>query len=684
MKISKDWLQQWLPLNMDTRDLAEKITAVGLEVEGIDDQGVIDISIPPNRGDCLSVFGIARELAAITKQQIKKPEFKIISATTKDTFSIKIKEVDACPRYLGRVISGINNKTQTPEWVKKHLLAAEINPISLVVDITNYVMLELGQPLHAFDLDKLNGSIIVRFAKDSEKITLLDDQEIKLNDETLIIADKKNPLAIAGVMGGKDSGVLEDTTNIFLECAYFEPIGVRLSARKYNIHTESSHRFERTVDPTLQEYAMDRATGLILEIAGGNVGEIIKIEDSEYIPEQREIVLRKSRIEQILGIVPDSTEVGEILQSLGMEILAHENGWQVKVPSFRPDLELEIDLIEEIARIQGFDKIPSILPQTTLEFMSKPESRVSLRTVQQCLVNRGYHEAITYSFVDNELEKLLFPNGDCLPLVNPISQDMSVMRTSLWSGLLKAVQYNQHRQQQRVRLFETGLSFRIDNKSNQLEQKFMLSGVCSGNILTEQWGSQSRAVDFFDIKGDIEALCNLVNKRSKVTFRSLDGSVEEKQHATALHDGQKALICLEDKILGIVGALHPRIIKEMDLHAPIYVFEIDYNILTNGKIPKFAPLSKFPSVRRDLAILIDEEITASEVINTVNKIDSIIKDFSIFDIYQGKNLEAGKKSLTLGVLLQHPQRTLTDKEVNLAIDKVVDALGENLGAVLRV
>jgi phenylalanyl-tRNA synthetase beta chain len=641
------------------------------------DDNIIELDLTPNRGDCLSIEGIARELGVLNQCEVTEQQWAPYKQTIKDEFPVEIQADEACTHYAGRVIKGINVKAQTPLWMLERLRRSGIRGLSPVVDITNYVMLELGQPMHAFDLAKLDGKISVRFSKKSEKVTLLDGKSIDLQENSLIIADNSKVLALAGVMGGENSAVDDSTTDIFLESAFFKPEIIAGKARSYGMHTDSSHRFERGVDTQMQVHAIERATELIREICGGDVGPVLEHKTASHPDEAQPIHLRSNQIKRVLGIELAEDEVTEIFQRLGMEVKTYPDGWLVKAPSFRFDIAIEADLLEEVVRIFGYNNIPRTTPSYHSIIQAQPEAENSLIDLKKCLVNRGYYEAISYSFVDPKWQEILDPQAKTIALANPLSSEMSVMRTTMWAGLLGALKHNVNRQQNRVRLFETGLCFRPQGDSNNVDaisQQAMFAGVICGDIHHQQWAETEQKVDFFDIKADIEAL---------LAFSASDSVFAAAEHP-ALHPGQSACIKQNEKVVGWLGALHPLVQKALDIDPRVYVFEIQQSAVLTNNIPEFAALSRFPEVRRDLAILVDEAIPVADILSVINETSSdLVKEMQLFDIYQGKGVDEGTKSVAFGLILQEFSRTLTDNEVDSEIENIVSTLHQQFAATLR-
>lgn len=638
------------------------------------DDNAIDIHVTPNRGDCLSVAGVAREVAVLNNCDLAATKITAVPAQTKEQFPIKVLAADACPRYLGRVIRNINPKVQTPMWMIERLRRSGLRSIHPVVDVTNYVLVELGQPLHAFDLAKLNAGIVVRFAKSNEEIQLLDGQKIKLDPETLVIADESQPQAMAGIMGGINSAVSEQTTDIFLESAFFNPEVIAGRARRYSLDTDSAYRYERGVDPKLAPKAIERATDLLLKIVGGEPGPVAEVVDSSKLHDHPAILLRRSRIAKVLAtdIPPEQIEI--ILQRLGFSIKKQDNDWQVIPPSHRFDINLEEDVIEEVIRIYGYQKVPVISPQARLQVGLQSEQVAALSRLRKFFIDRGYHEAITYSFVAPKLQQLIEPQQPYLTLKNPLSSDLSAMRTSLWPGLLSTVSYNQNRQQPRVRLFETGLRFLVNGKETL--QQPMLAGVLTGDVVAEQWTAKPRPVDFFDLKGEVEALFTLMGDVNALTFT--------KAEHPALHPGQASGIHYQNKAIGLMGALHPALLSQLDLQGPLYIFELELAALTKTKSAPFKSFSKFPAIRRDISFIVTQAVTAQQILDKVREVaGDLLADLCLFDVYQGKGVETGFRSLALGLIWQHPERTLVDDQVNAQMERVIAALKQNFDISLR-
>ncbi len=635
---------------------------------------VLDLDATPNRADLLCVAGVARELGVIMQAPLTEWQDETVDVKTDDSFSVKISCTDLCQRYAGRVVSGVNTQATTPDWMVEKLQRSGIRSLGPVVDVTNFVMLELGQPMHGFDFDKLAGGINVRNATKDEKLVLLDGKEVTLRADTMVIADENKALALAGIMGGNDSAVTDDTKNIYLESAFFVPNKIMGKARTYGLHTDSSHRFERGVSPDLQVRALERATNLILNICGGDAGPIIDVIANDELHTKLTINFKRSQIMRHLGIEVDDARVVDILTRLECGVEVVNNGWKVIPPIFRFDLATPEDLVEEIARIYGYDNIPAVLRPMKPLIALPSEEQVRESTLQSILVERGYQEAITYSFVPSEVEALLAPDQEQIKLSNPISEELAIMRSTLWSGLIPALDKNVKRQQSRVRLFESGLTF-IKSESGLPEQRKKIAGAITGALYSEQWNETSRDVDFYDLKGDVEAL---LAEASAQSFEF------EKTSHSSLHPGQSAKILCEGEKVGVFGALHPNLEKKLSLDQTVFVFEIDLDLISKKKLPAYAGISPLPSVRRDIALLVKQNISYAQIDKVLknSNIDALVENF-IFDVYEGENVESGQKSLALGLIFQDFSRTLEEQEISTYIEKIVSALEQEVGAVLR-
>ncbi len=638
------------------------------------DDKLIEVDLTPNRSDCLSVKGIAREVGVLNRAPVTAPAITPVPASVADTFPVHLEAGSACSRYVGRVIRNIDINRPSPAWLQDKLVRSGLRSIDAVVDVTNYVLIELGQPMHAFDLSKLNGAIQVRMATQGESLVLLNDQEVKLNADTMVIADQDSALAIAGVMGGKASAVSASTRDIFLESAFFNPLAIAGRARSYGLHTDSSHRFERGVDYNLQEEAIERATQLLLEIVGGEAGPLVHV-TNEHLPQERQVSLRKARILSGLSLDMADDEVVDILSRLGLKLLGQsESGWTFSVPSYRFDISIEADLLEELARVYGYNRLPTRSLAAPMDIEPHPEARIGLPLLRNQLIARGYQEAITYSFIEPKLSALFDPSVEPVVLRNPISADMAAMRTSLIPGLVSVLRNNLNRQQNRVRLFESGLRF--IPSADGLKQEAMLAGLIYGSRNPEVWANATESVDFFDLKGDLESLLALSGKQDAFSF-----AVEA---VPALHPGQSAAIYRNGEWQGAIGALHPSLQQQLDIPQSVYVFEVRLSALLDASIPAFVALSKFPEVRRDLALLVDRSIPADKLLAAVkDQAGECLKDLKIFDVYMGKGIDPHRKSVAMGLTFQHPSRTLNEDEINASIDSVVRYLEVNFSATLR-
>jgi phenylalanyl-tRNA synthetase beta chain len=637
------------------------------------DDHCIEVDLTPDRGDCLSLAGIAREVSAINALPLTPPSIGAVVPGSDDRFPVTLEAPAACPRYVCRIVRGIDSSAETPLWMKERLRRGGIRAISPVVDVTNYVMLELGQPMHAFDLAELDREIRVRMARPAETLTLLSGESLELREDTLIIADGTKPLALAGIMGGEHSGVTAQTRDVLFESAFFAPQAILGRARSYGQQTDASHRFERGVDPELQVLAVERATALLTAISGGVPGPVVEAVAPGHLPVRPAIHLRRGRIGRILGVSVDDPSVEDFLVRLGMVVSRAPDGWDVVPPSSRFDVAIEVDLIEEVGRIFGFSAIPAARSLARVDMHAPAEAAFDLDRAKQALVARDYQEAITYSFVHPSIQQLLDPGQPPIALANPISAEMSVMRTTPWAGLLGVLAYNQARQQERVRIFESGLKF--TKKDNEIKQENALAGVVCGAASAEQWGIAARAVDFFDLKGDVEAVLARGGAPA-VEFRAAEHP--------ALHPGQCAEVVRGDRVVGRLGLLHPDLEKQLDLVGPVHLFELSIEGLGEGALPAFAPLSKFPSIRRDLAIVVDRALPFARVRDCVRRAaPAIVKEIRLFDVYTGERIDSGLKSLALGLILQDSSDTLIDQRVDAAMAAILQALASELNARLR-
>ncbi|WP_151738735.1 phenylalanine--tRNA ligase subunit beta [Acinetobacter junii] len=638
------------------------------------DDNVIDISITPNRGDCFSIRGIAREIAVINQLNVNEPKIQSIAATIADEKIVNIT-TEGTPRYLGRIVKNVNVKAKTPEWMEQALARSGIRTHSILVDVTNYVLLELGQPMHAFDLAKIEGTIQVRQAQPQEKLLLLNDQEVELQEDIMVIADQQKVLAIAGIMGGLDSSVTDDTQDIFLESAFFAPLAIAGRARRFGLHTDSSQRYERGVDFELPMIAMHRASELIQAFAGGKFGPITVAEQAELLPKREAIPLKQSQVDQLLGYEVASEFIADALARLGCMVETKAQGeWSVVPPSHRYDMAIYQDLIEEVARIHGYDNIQISLPKIDVK-LEKYQDRFEVAQLRQTVATLGYQEAISFSFADAKLEKQLNPNVQPLMLANPISSDLAAMRSTLLSSLIPCVQYNLNRQQQRVRFFELGLRFDYQNAKDihDLKQIPTLALIAVGSRTPESWHIKPQAMDFFDFKGEIEEIlaAGRVNADYIRTEREW------------LHPGQSAEILVDGKSIGYLGRLHPSLENALDLGIT-WVAELDQQAVLQSYVSNFTELSRFPSVRRDIALLISDKIEVRDIQQLIKQTGGELLDSTwLFDVYTGQGVEQGKRSLAFALLWQHPTRTLEDAEIKSGMDNIIQVLEDTYQATLR-
>ena len=634
---------------------------------------IIDIDLTPNRGDCLSLRGVSREIGVINNCDVFMHLEDKVHADINDSIKSTITAPEGCARYVSRVIKNINLNAKTPIWMQEKLRRSGIRSRSPIVDVTNYVLLEIGQPMHAFDLSKIDGEIIVRYAK-KENLKLLDDTSVSLDNDTLVISDQSKVLAMAGIMGGEDSSVGPLTDQILLESAWFNPKIISGKARKYGKHTDSSHRFERGVDPEIQYLAIERATSLILDICEGSPGPITETVSQDYLPGEKSISFENDEIRKQLGIEVEGEEVEQIFGRLGLTKKNYESGFATwNVPSWRFDLEIQQDLIEEIARIKGYDNLPVTLPRFEAKTKNVKDHKTDI--LKDILVNKGYQEAVTYSFIDPEVRKLLFKDIQGSTLLNPISNEMSEMRVSVWPGLINAALHNLNRQQTRIRLFELGQCFMpVENTLTGYQTQF--GGLICGSRYEKSWSTSAANVDFYDLKGDVETLLYTIVKAEECEFRS--------KAYEFFHPGQSAEILINKEVAGCLGRLHPSIESKLNFKQPVYLFEINIDKVVTAIDEGFESISKFPEVRRDLAFLVDESVQASALISAVkNASGKYLVDLKLFDVYEGKDIENKGKSIALGLTFQHPCRTLTETEINSWINDAVTASLDSFGATLR-
>lgn len=640
---------------------------------GLDDF-IMEIDLTPNRADCLSLRGLARELSAIADKPLKAPRIDQVAAEGERNIGISLDSPEDCPRYVGRVIEGIDPTAATPLWMVERLRRCGIRSLGPIVDVTNYVLLELGQPMHAFDLDRIEGGIRVRRARTDEKITLLDGQEVELDEDMLVIADDQRALAIAGVMGGADSAVGDGSRDILLESAWFKPATISGKARRLGLATESAHRFERGVDPALQRMAIERATRLIGEIAGGRPGPVVEALDSRHLPGASRVVLRLERLNQVLGASLDADSVEAILQRLGMEVSRSDGRFEVVAPSARRDIEIEADLIEEVARIHGYDRLPTRHPGGEIIVKAPPETRTSERDLRRQLAARGFQEIVAWSFVSQQqLDRLSLGEG-AWPLANPLSREMAVLRTSLLPGLLDVAGRNLRRQIPSFRLFETGHCF--GNSGESVAEAWRLGLLITGDSRLEHFSGPSRPVDYFDLKGEVEHL---------LEYNAVDGRVGfERIELPWLHPGQAARLLIDGVEAGWLGQLHPALADELELDQAVFVAELDGEAITARRLPEHRDSGRFPAVRRDIAIVVSDEHPAAHLIDAVREsAGELLENCVIFDQYRGKGIETGFSSLAIGLILRDVSRTLEDREIDALVATVLTDLENRFGAKLR-
>jgi phenylalanyl-tRNA synthetase beta chain len=620
------------------------------------------------------MIGIAREVAAISGHKLTPPFMEPVAAVNSSRFAVRLEAPEGCPRFAGRVIRGIDPAAQTPLWMRERLRRAGQRPISPVVDVTNYVMLELGQPMHAYDLRRLSSHIEVRFARPSERLTLLDGREVAIDPDTLVIADAAGPVGLAGIMGGEKSGIAADTADVFLEVAFFSPDAIIGRARRYGMLTDAAQRFERGVDPRQQERALERASRLLIDIAGGQPGPAVLTQSEAHQPKRPSVTLRPERVASLLGVHIPRSEVDDILRRLGMQVAGVGEVLGVIPPSHRFDIAIEQDLIEEIGRIHGYDAIPPAHAKAPQLPQPATEQFVSRERLMVLLADRGYQEAITYAFVDARTQRTLFPKREALALANPISAELGEMRISLWPGLVEALRNNLRRQQERVRLFELGTRFEMQD--GRLAESQVIAGLICGMVFPEQWGAEKRHADFYDLKADVEALVALTGRGTAISYMA-------KPH-DALHPGRSAAVMLGNACLGWLGQLHPEISRKLEIEDPPWLFELAIDPSFRSEVPVFKEISRFPAIRRDLAVVLEESTTLDELKKTVNlAAKGLLRDLYVFDVYRGKGVEPGRKSVALGLILQETSRTLTDAEADAVMALVIARVKGDLKAAIR-
>lgn len=640
------------------------------------DDNLFELKLTPNRADCLSLLGIAREVGAITGAATSLPVVPEVVASIADSRAVVLDAPEACPLYCGRVLKGVNAKAPTPEWMKRRLERSGIRAISALVDVTNYVMLELGQPLHAFDNTRLEGAVHARLAKPEEKLLLLNEQTITVDADVLMIADDVKPLAMAGIMGGEESGITLETSELFLESAFFAPKAIAGRARRYGFGSDASHRFERGVDFGGARRAIERTTQLILEICGGQAGPVV--EAKAVLPVRKPVLLRTARAEMVLGLPLGAERIAGLFAGLDLSFVREGDNFQVTPPSWRFDMEVEEDLIEEIARLYGYDNIPSVSPRGALKMQVQPEARRPAYRLRQMLADRGYQEVVNFAFVEAAWEADFAENvaeAELIRLANPIASQMAVMRSTLFGGLISNLITNLKRKQTRVRLFEVGRTFHRAADAvpvNGFHQPWKLAGLAFGGALPEGWGSGARKVDFYDVKGDIEALL------APAVLRF------EKLAHPALHPGRAARILFDGRDIGCIGEVHPEWVQKYDLPQAPVVFELDFDAVKAANVPAYAEVSKFPPVIRDLAIVVDQNVVLQTLLDGLKgQVSDLIQDIQLFDVYVGKGVPENKKSLAFRIVMQDTQRTLQDSEVDAAMQQLVSCFEQAFGAQLR-
>ncbi len=654
-------------------------STIGADVRGILqlDDTVFEIKLTPNKADCLSVLGVAREVAALTRARLNVPEVKAIAAKSDAKLRFGITDADGCGRFTGRAIRNVDAKAPTPDWMKQRLERAGQRSISALVDVTNYVMLEMGRPLHVYDQDKVAGGIDVRWGRPGEKVKLLNEMTVEVDETVLCITDNSGPIGLGGIMGGDSTKADLETKNIFLESAFFFPQAIAGRARKYNFSSDASHRFERGVDFDNNVMGIEYATKLVLEICGGEPGPTVDV--VKKLPERKPVVMRIARAQKVIGVPVSADEMADIFTRLSLPFARTDEAFTVTPPSYRFDIEIEEDLIEEVARVYGFERIPAVPPKATAAMRAEPESHRSLHAIRALAVARDYQEVVNFTFVDESWEADLAGNASPIRLLNPIASNQSAMRSTLFGGLLDNIRYNMARKQSRVRVFEIGRAFLRDPsvKDGQLavaglSQPMRIAAAACGPAEEEQWGMQARPVDFFDVKADVEALVWPRIAR-----------FEAAAHP-ALHPGRSARVLVDGAPIGWVGELHPRWQSKFELPQPAVLFELDAEPLQSVPVPQPGQPSRFPPVVRDLAVLVDAKITVQALLDAFSaEKPPIVRSVRLFDQYLGRNLPQGRKSLAFRIVMQDTEKTLTDAEADSAIAQMVELLGRRFGATLR-
>jgi phenylalanyl-tRNA synthetase beta chain len=656
-------LESEAPVGMNLRDYLT-----------LDDQ-VIDIDLTPNRADCFSVLGIAREVAVLNNLPLQEKTIKNITPSIDDVIPVYLDNPEACPRYCGRIIRSINAQANTPLWMSERLRRSGIRTIHPVVDIMNYVMLELGQPMHAFDLAQIKDEIHVRFSKDKEELKLLDAQNLTLNKQVLVIADREKPLAMAGIMGGDTSSVQSHTVDVFLESAFFNPMIISGVARTFGLFSDSSQRNERGVDPGLQIKALERATALILSIVGGEPGPIIEIKDNQHIPTSVQFTFDTNKVKKLTGLSIPQEEIRNLLTGIGIMIKhEHNHCFDVSIPLHRFDIQQDVDLVEEVLRLYGYDNLKAETMQGLIQAGTLCINEKISTYLANWFSNKGYHETISYSFVDPNLQEALYPQSDFMHLLNPISSELSQMRAGMWPGLIASMIYNIHRQQSLVKFFELGVVF--DVKEQQLTERPCIAGLLTGEQGALNWNETTRYFDFFDLKGDLQSLFGAL-KLKQVEFVAANHE--------ALHPGQSAQILINGVFSGWMGALHPRLLDALDLQNDVLLFELNLNSLFVDQAPSYKKISKYPQIRRDLSFLVDKNIGMMQIESVVRTAvkEEWLKSFNVFDVYTGPGIPEDKKSVAIAMTLQDNYRTLVDAEINSLIGAIIKTLENEFSIILR-